>query len=538
MQTVLLIGLAVFFGLQFLSRFVSSLGSRTGVPVLYEAGALCFPIEAEPFYRYGNALLNDDPTDGGAGLDRGISFLQRSLSLNPFNYRAHFELGKARLSHLPLTDEMFRKGIAGLKRSVRLGGGKNTDVGRRALELLIDHWPRLRDTDKILCRKLLKNVIGKMDDANFEALLGRWEVSSRDVTLFEGVLETAPRFYDLAAGALTRLEIEPELRRLFKVNHEIYTLEDVKEQYRNLSNRPDLTAQLKALRLRLKKNIKGYYQLVRNSKFKRQHYRELLTRLNFHILSRLFTAGNPLDPPQQREMIEDFLLSCIDDFSSSSDMEDLYRLLDKNKFFSSGDARSQYIRGLLLYKQRDYAAVIAHLERVKFSASTGYGEHGDEYPRILLLLADAYIASRLLTKAQTVLTEIETRPSPSVLMEMYLRKARIDYIIGPGAVGKGQPSKYHDLLAESRKIELIEPSSRTEVYLVNGSDGPDIDEIEIRPGHGLKERIKDRHLLQVFIDGKIRHDVYLSQLDFDKPINIKVSPFERFSKHTIQVIII
>lgn len=555
-KTVLFIALAVFFGLQFLSRLVSSLGSRTGSPGLYKVGALCFPVEAEPFYRYGFSLLRESTAGDSAGRDKGISFLERSLFLNPFNFRAHFDLGNAYLSRRPLTEDMFKKGIAALKRTVRLGGGKNTDVTRRALELMLDSWPRLSDKEKQLCRQLLKSVVGKTGKENFQALLGRWEASSRDVTLFEGVLETAPQYYDLTAAALTRLEIEPELRRLFKLNHEIYILEDVGEEYKKLSNRStDLIERLKTLRLRLKQNITGYYKLVRNSKFKQQNYGELLTRLNFHILSRFFHAGSPGDPPQQREEMENFLLACIDDFSSGNELEQLYRFLDKNNFFSSGSVRSLYIKGLILFKKRDYAATIAHLERVKYDVSTEYGTHGDEYRRSMLLLSDAYISSRLLTRALTVHSEIDvrsSRSSSSVVMDMYLQKVKIEYITGPETVENNSRSlsKYYDLFNRSRSIELLDRSFQTDVYLVSGgratrgsdNDGKgnylDINEIEIRPGRGLKEKVKDRHLLQVFVDGNIRHEVYLGQLDFDKPLHFKISPFERFSKHSIKVIIL
>lgn len=549
-RNIILLVLAVFFGLQFLSRFVSSLGSRTGTPGLYKAGYLCFPFEAEPLYRYGKTILKESSAGDAEkdGVEKGLIYLEKSRFINPFDYRTHFDLGNAYLSRLPLSDDFFKKGIESLKRSVRLGGGKNVDISNRTLRLMISHWGRLSDKDKVLCRKLLKNVIKKISGEDFETLLVRWEQYSRDVTLFEGALETAPRYYNVVAAALSRLEITPELRRLFKLNHEIYTLEDVKEQYKKLSNRsPGLISRLIELRLRLKQNITGYYQLVTNSKFKRQSYRELLTRLNFHILSRFFLSAGWQDLPRQREEVENFLLSGIDDFPSSNDLEELYRFLDKKKFFSSRSIRSNYIKGLILFKKRDYAAVIAHLERARYDVSAEYGTGGEEYPRILLLLSDAYISSRLLTKALTVLSEIDARSSRSVLMDMYRQKVKIAYITGPDAVENGQQSKYYDLLYKSRSITLLDLSSETEVYLVNGAVGTGngdniirlgIDEIEIRPGLPLKEKIKDRHLLQVFIDGNIRHEVYLSQLDFEKPINLKISSVERFSKHSIHVIII
>ncbi len=172
LQTILFIALAVFFGLQFLSRFASSLGSRTGTPGLFKTGAVCFPFEAEPFYRYGKTLLKESPTGDAenAGVAKAIAFLERSLFFNPFDYRAHFELGKTYLSRRPLSEDMFKKGIAGLKRTVRLEGGKSVDVTRRALVLMIDHWQRLNDKEKKRYnRHLILDSVGEKGQKKLKA---------------------------------------------------------------------------------------------------------------------------------------------------------------------------------------------------------------------------------------------------------------------------------------------------------------------------------------------------------------------------------
>lgn len=533
LRNFILILVTVFFGLQFVSRLISSLGSRTRSPGLFKVAAVCFPFESEAYYRYGHAK-----SDGGK--NEGISFLERALFFNPFDNRSHFDLGRATLSQRPLSDQMYRKGIDSLGRAVRSGGGKKTAVCVRVLASMLDYWVRLTDPEKGLCRKLLKNVIDKITPADFDAILGRWESSSRDVSIFEGALESAPRYYRRVAAALTRLEIEPELRRVFCVNHEIFTLEEVKEQYKKSSNRsPGLLERLTALRLRLKQEIPGYYKIVRNSKFKRQTFQDLLNRLNFHILFRYLTTPEKQGLPGQPSETDRFVLSCINDFHSGEKLEELYRFLERHGYFTAGGPAVSLARGRILFKMRDYAAVIAHLERARFSLPD---------PDVLFLLSESYISSRLLTRALAVLSGINdlTSLSSHSLMELYRQEMKIEYIIGPGASENEQRAYYYRLLNDSRRIELLEPSVERTVYLVNhaiGVAGIDdinlsVDEIEIGFGEGLKEKIKDRHLLQVFIDGDIRFETYLGQLDFQKSLKIKISPFERFAKHSIKVIII
>ncbi|MCP5108726.1 MAG: hypothetical protein GY950_35400 [bacterium] len=523
LRNILILLLAVFFSLQLLSRFVSSLGSRTGSPGLFKVSAVCFPFESDPYFRYGI-------TQSKNRTEESVSVLKTSLSRNPFLHRAHFHLGQNYLSQSPPSEERIKKGIAALVRAIRLQGGRDIEISRRALQLMLTHWGRLADKEKRLCRKLLKNIIRKIGETNFAVLLETWETSARDLTFFDGVLEEAPQYYNITAQALARLEMDMELRRLFKLNHEIYTLKQVRKQYKKLSNRsPDLPSRLTALRDRLKQEITGYHKIVRGSKFNTRNYRDLLKRLDFQILYCL----------QQREEMGDFIMSCIEDFSDGEDLEELNRFLSRQGFFEARDFRSNYIRGRIHFKRRDYAAVTSCLAQLEYSVSSTAGGtgvdsgDGNDYIPALLLLSDAYIASRLLTKALSVLRKVETLCSPPSphLLELQRQQMKIEHMIGPDTVEDPQRAGYSLLLNQSRRIEPTRLSYETTVFLVKNS------EIEIRLD-ALEEKIKNRHLLQVFVNGGILYEVYLSRLEPNQPIKIRIFPFEKFSKHKINVKII
>ena len=534
LRNILFFALMIFFGLQLISRFISAIGSRTSSPQFYKISALCFPFESEPFHRYAYMRLNEslhtDPTlHNITGIKESIASFKRSISHNPFEHRSHFNLGRAYLSLLPLDEETFAKGMDSIKRAIHLQGGKDTLMSRRAVGLMVKYWQRLSDEDKQLCNTLLKKVIHRIEDDSFDSLLANWELNCKDVKLFDGVLEKTPRHYQKVADALTRLEKDMNYRRLFLLNHEIFTLAKVAEKYRALSNQsPNLLEQLESLRLRLKQNIPGYYRLIRNNKFRKQFHRDLLKRLDFHILSRLLTNEEAKILPRHQEKLQNFIHSCIEDFTTSEDLEDLYEFLDREKFFHTKDIPVSYIKGRLLFGKQDYSALILQMEELRYAAAAALtGQDNKEYLDALLLLSDAYISSRLLTKALTVLAEIKTYAPQS--MELYRQSMKIESTIGAEKVGQDR-LKYYDIMRASRFLQVDQTSLDIVVYIVDNNV------IELRFTDSLKEQIKSFHLLQVYIDHHIRFEAYLSQLK--EPVKVKVFPYERFSKHTVLVKII
>lgn len=457
------------------------------------------------------------------------TFSVESIGHNPFDYRFHLGLGNTYLSQQPLPEKVFKKGLASLKRAVRLEGGKNTGMTVRVLRLMLSHWQRLGDNDKKLCRKLLQKIVTRIDEETFKMLLTYWESRCRDITLFKGVLKKAPRYYNLAADALGRLQMEMKVRQLFKLNHEIYTLEVVEKEYREIRSQspqaPHLPDRLKNLRRRLKENIWGYHEMIRDSKFRRQNYRELVKRLDLRILHLLFSM-------QEKEKAADMIISFLgdNDFVGSDNLEDLHRFLEQRKFFKAGGVRGSFIKSLIRFKMRDYTAVITEMEKRNAAVSFPAAENTKDYCGMLLLLSDAYIASRLLTKALPVLSEVEKRcPQPTYLMELYRQEMKIEHIIGSEdekSREKDAKTRYNELIRRSHRVEMNDLALETTVYLV------DSDVFEIHRG---SVSIKNRHLLQVFIDGCIRHEVYVDQWKPDEPVKIRVLPFERFSKHEVEV---
>ncbi len=549
---ILLIGLLIVFGMQLLSRVSSAIGSRIAQPALHKIGAFAFPLESESFFRYGYNSMNkskktgtrqnppepkaapDQKTGNSAatGSDESITAFNRAIFINMLYYKAQFYLGKTYLLHEAPGRAFITKGAACLRRAVLLQGGRDTVMSTHALFLMLNHWPHLSDEDKRLCGRLIKKNITEMDLNSFEDMLKRWEAHCGEVSLFKGVLRRAPQFFNPVADSLARKELDAKLRKIYKLNHEIYSINEINNQFMELSNQnPNLLEKLKTMYRQLKQDIEGYYLLIPHNNFKEQFYLALIKRINFQILRYCFSTWAWEKQTDQRDQLETFITNCIDDLDNSRNLEELYRLLKREKYFDISDYRSDFNRGRILYKMGNYPAVISYMESLRLSIVPHTKEDIQRYSRVSLLLSDAYISSRLLLKARSLLVEMEQ--STHDLMELYRQRKKIESIIGPEKKENPQKSTYYKLLENSRKIELTGSSLDTTVYIENSKD------LEITLADSLKKpkaSSEPGHLLKIFIDGRICHEVYIGQLI--EPIILTIPNGEKFSKHNIKIRII
>jgi hypothetical protein len=139
-----------------------------------------------------------------------------------------------------------------------------------------------------------------------------------------------------------------------------------------------------------------------------------------------------------------------------------------------------------------------------------------DYTNILLLLSDAYVENKLLIRAMSILKKIE-KISPG-LLETYWRMKKIELIIGANNEREDEEKvwaeKYRDVM-DSRFIELRSLHTRKTVYLVDSHD------IVIRIGVQLKGKLKPGDIFQVFIDGKIYYEAYISQIKEEGKVEVK-----------------
>ncbi|MGD2087742.1 MAG: hypothetical protein PVH61_16310 [Candidatus Aminicenantes bacterium] len=516
--------LMIFFTLQLFSHLFLKLGEgKTGGKTsgLFKWSALLMPLDAEPVYKYAYALLFENvESQNNEMILKSIRAFEKSLHYNVLFYRAYYYLGKALFFyHLP-SSPYFTQGVRTFKRAALIRGNKNSNISRDTLVLFLSQWPLLNDEDKIFCRDLLENSIRLLKGKNFDSILEAWRLYCRDINFFKGILKKNPAYYLTIAKELNRMGINLEMRQDFLSGYEVYRLDQLKTTYQKYREEStDLLAQLKNLYKR--SNIEGYYRLAKNSDFNEKEYLDFKKELKLHIVQLLFDQPGWQTDIKKRQEIERYIFDYFNDAPSRKEVERLNELLYKNDFFSqllnvsTSHLPNFYIKQLVHFKLGNYNKVIEDIERLRQSVAFVQKEHLDDYTDILLLLADAYVKNKHLTMAMSLLEEIE-KISPG-LMDTCWRMKKIELIIGPSNEREKEKiwaEKYRDVM-DSRFIDLGSLHTRKTVYLVDSHD------IVIRINDRLKGKLKPGNLFQVFIDGKIYYEAYISQLMEEDSVEVK-----------------
>lgn len=534
--TIIMILLVLFFGLQCLSHLFLEIGKgdeEKGKPdniALLKWSSTLSPCEAKPLLEYGYALLRESKQAGEQRLlEKSIGLLKKSVNGNILDYNGHLYLGKAYLSLDIIDHTHFEPAVEAFKRAARIRGNEPR-VSVDAMMILLSLWPHLEAEDRKFCTDLLNKSINRIDSNEFNALLENWALFSRDIDFLRESLIKRPRFYKLAAIKLSQLETDMDIRHEFLMKHTLYLIAEFKEQYQKYRSEPPdkLLKELKTTASSLENRIPLYYLKKAGSESKLRNYFEFKKRINLEVLDLLFAKTGWQRDPALRKEIETVIRSYIDDFSSMDDSINLDEYLTQKEFFNPAhmDLRVFYIKQLIAVKSGQYSKVIDEVEEFKNSVSFVKKEFAGDYAEILLLLADAYISSRLLTSARSTLKEIvkgDVNPA-----DYYLRRMIIEQTIGPaGGEDESEKKQQFEQIANSRFIEMDTPDMKTTLYLI------DKKELEIGFSDNLYKKIKSSHLLQVSVDGELVFEEYLSKLQ--TPVRVPVPTEKSYSKHMLSV---
>lgn len=519
----------VFFTLQMLSHLFLKLGEgKSGGKAsgLFKSSALLMPLDAEPAYKYAYALLFENvESQNNEMILKSIRAFETSIHHNVLFYQAHYYLGKALFFYNQPESPYFDRGLRAFKRAALIRGNKNSNIAADTLILMLSQWPLLNDQDKTFCRDLLENSIQLLPGKDFDSILEVWRLYCLDVDFFKGILKKNPEYYLTIARELNRMGTNLAMRQEFLSAYEVQRLKWLKATYQQYQEKStDLLARLKNLYGNFK--IEGYYRLAKNTGFDEKDYLDFKKKLEFHIIQLLFDQPRWQTDSKKRQEIEKYIFDYFSDSPSRKEVERLYELLNKNDFFaqllnsSTANLLVFYIKQLVHFKLGNYNNVIEDIEKLRQSVAFVQKEHMKDYTNILLLLSDAYVENKLLTLGMSILEEIE-KVSPG-LLETYWRMKKIEAIIGTNNSGEGEEREEEKLRAEkyravmdSRFIELLSLPSRKTVYLVDSHD------IVIHIDDQLKAKLEPGNLLQVFIDGKIYYEAYVSQLKEEDSVEVK-----------------
>lgn len=526
----------IFFQVRFLSDVYLAVGDSMGTgkkTELYKLSHRIFPFDHTAAYKYGYVLLESGyENKNNALILESINWFKKAASRNPFHYYTHYYLGKSYLFYDYPHSQYFNEAISQFKKAAIIRGS-NQAIVLDTSKILLSMWPLLSDEDKQFCHNLLSQSMTRFLWEDFAGIVEPWWLYSKDKNFLKQLLEKNPVFFSKVAGKLTELEAPLSLRWEFLSEYEKFILEEVNRKFQSITfQKKDELKTLPPL-LEDLKTIKAYYRLAGDETFNKEKYRDLKNKLLQQVIDAFFEAF-PLKKDRKMEH-EQEMNRYIDEYIKGDlPREQVLKFkeyLKKKDFFKPNDFTSLYFYYLPEFKLGNFVGIISDIERLKSSITYINEEKQGGYIRLLLLLSDSYQASNLLSLAEKTLREIIGMQPDN--LDAYFFLLRIRRVFGEDSAYKGKIEENIDSLKNSRKFELnplnIDREIKKPVYLVDSNS------IEITFGNGLKEQIKTG-LLQVFVDGQIKYENYISHLPRVVPVEIKPGSDENeMSKHQVAV---
>jgi len=555
--------LVLFFSLQLISHIFLKLGlNKKTLPksALLKISAKVFPFSAESQYEYAFALLEENKNQRGKDkVVRSIKPFENVILRNLLYFEAYFNLGLAYNYLQSLGQPFFNQALRYMKRAGLLRWN-NLKVSMESMKFLLSFWPLLSETDKDFTRFLLIKTASMMHHDEIKILLEYWSLYCKDPEVFKEVLKKFPRHGKDVAEALIGLEKYQSERFSFMNLYEKNVFTGFRDHYRRFQIEKKLTLKnLVWMYRHMEQGIQGFYQLTSDTDFNDQSYLEFKKQLLLDIISGMLISINPDENNKKREKLEEYLFSFLKNFPDTESTKKMYKLLEGSQLFSNQGLKNIVIKLQLLFKMGEMDRVIKVVNSVKKAHSFLKPDQVNGYVETVLVKVEALIAKEQFDEALKELQELE-RIQPEN-MEIDWWRCKIMYEIGQnerqGDKGewlgedketgarsqesevrsqntedkifrndsltqnpklKTQPKdleEYCDLVWNSRFINLTGLNHNKTVYFL---DEP---VIIININEAFKEKIKEKHLLQVFVDGWISFEQYLGEVKDEVKVEVK-----------------
>jgi len=516
--------LVIFWGLKFLSDIFFVKGEISDLPnsiESYDAGNKIFPFSSEDRFLHAYSLLSAFEKDGDLNkLKKSIDLFKYSIRLNQLNYFSFLYLGNALMQFESPDPDIFKNGLTAIRRSSFIRKF-STNVNTNTLEIYLSMWPFLSKEDRLFTDNLMKKSIGRIDGNTFKSIIEIWGLYSQDKEFLQSIFNPAQRYYNETIKLLGKKQLLIDVREKFLAEKEIKTLQKIEKNYNEFKKGEisDLKI-LKILYSKLFYRFIGYNSLIKNSNFRKKAF----NRLKKEVLTSLIENSLKNNKNSSTEIFK-YLNDYIDTFNTIRDLDNLQKILSQNSFFSSSDLNRQLIKYRILFASGQFSKIITELEQFRESLAFLKREHIDQYSKILLLLADSYISSRLLTRSVDILKEVEKR-APG-LIDLYWRLFKIEKVIGEDEFFKKLKEEKYKEIKESNLIIFNRLSQKQVVYFFDKTS------FRIVPDPNFEGKIKNYSIFQIFIGNKIFKEFYTKNISF--PIIIDLPPEYKDSKITVNI---
>ncbi len=553
---------------------------------LLKVSAAVFPLDAELIYEHAFALLEEHAYLKGADrpkLNNSVNGFKRAIGLNPLLYNAHFNLGKAYQLAQDNESTLYDDAFKFLKRAAFIRGNR-AHISVEVIKQLLSLWPFLNHEDKEFCQHLMVKSIPGMSNADFTAILNVWGIYSKDIEMLKKALVKKPQFYREISKKLEQLELDMEARQEFLAGYEDYYLDYFQKRFPDyLKKSTDKLKTLRSWKRRLKNSIPGYFKLIKNSNFNLSLYRELKQTLIKKSIDFLFKENknklgdtilsyiNECDSGENINQIYQFLKK--KNFFDEPDLKKRFleiliyskmggwnRVIQRGEdirqsmSFVREDQKEDYakilmllVEGYLKTNQIEQAEVVL-LEVEKISPESdevgwlkckmlhvrshisdvkkGAEDPGDRRQEIEGRKSEARNSKFETSTNDQNTNDINISQDPGDRRQegeegkSEIRNPKSETkTINQEIEDRSQESEgKEEKIKNSRIIDLKSTRFKKTVYFMDDSV------LVLNLSEAFKEKIKDKHLLQVFVDGWIYYEQYLGKVK--EEVEVKVGDGE------------
>ncbi len=515
----IIIILVLFFSLKAISELAYIKGANNDPPDpgFVKLSTQIFPLLSSNYYNYGSLLMDRNGKTHKKSLEESRQMFERSIRLNNLNFSSHFLLGRTYLESNSTDPLVFEKGLRLIKNASSIRK-TNLSINSDTVMIYLSLWPFIGQEDKDTAISLMKISMSKVGKEKFEKIIETWGFYSQDPSFLTSILNKTGRFYQTVHKELIKHELDLNFRHRLLAQTEYLQLKRFETEKQKYAG--DETKMISLLKRSISQ-IKGYYKFSPGTKFREtalfNFQKELINKSVKILLSDLST--------ENISKIIGLSRSYINIFNSLKDIEEFDEFLKQKKFFNSNDLNVFYIKQLLNFKTGQISKMISETE--SFRKSVTFVKEGQEkdLAKLLTLLADAYMNSRLLTKAMDVLKDIE-KISP-VLISTFWRLMRIEKVIGTDDFFINIKDENFDKIKKSNIIHINKKNIKTSVYPYN------IDKIILELDENYYKKFGEFHLLQVFVNGRIFHEAYIKGLKF--PIELPLDDKLKKAKFEVEI---
>ncbi len=498
----LIIVLIIIFGLKTLSEILLKKGisnpENSDKKMLF-LSSMIFPLSSDAHYKLGDSFLKDfSKKEDFVVLEKGINNFKKSIRLNQLNFFSYYALARGLMSFGPETPEHFEKALKALKTTLYIRS-TNLSLNKEILKVYLSLWPFLSSEDKKWSGSLMSDIILRLNRKEFKKILEVWSLYSKDSEFIKFAFNSSARFYKDIIEVMEKQELDLQLKQRFEAFLENRKIIDFENKFREAVKRGVIPFSSYVL---VDKKIRFYYRIINDVGFKESKYENLKKEINLFIINRLCKKrGN-----DNRKQLFDYVFRYLRDFRKIRDIEEIALILNANNFFHSNNIIPFIFKQLINYRSGQFSKMINEVE--SFRQSVTFIKDGQEghLARLLTLLADSYMNSRLMTKAMETLKDVE-KLTPGVL-PTYWRLIRVESIIGPDKFFSESRVKNFEKIKNSNNILINSVEIKKHVYPYK------VDKLLFMLDEKFSLKFKKFHILKVFINDKIFHEYYLERLKF------------------------